>query len=87
MKIVKRLLLLSVAVLLAGAAPAETFRLAFYNVENYLDQPTQTRRFAKSEAGKAKVVESLLADKPDVIAFAEMGTVSALLELRDALKA
>jgi endonuclease/exonuclease/phosphatase family metal-dependent hydrolase len=87
MKIVKRLLLLSVAMLLAGAVSAETFRLAYYNVENYLDQPTQTRRFAKSEAGKAKVVESLLAAKPDVIAFAEMGTLSALLELRDALKA
>jgi endonuclease/exonuclease/phosphatase family metal-dependent hydrolase len=87
MQIVKRLLLLSVAVLLAGAAPAETFRVAFYNVENYLDQPTETRRDSKSVAAKAKVLESLLAQKPDVIGFAEMGSLSALLELRDSLKA
>jgi endonuclease/exonuclease/phosphatase family metal-dependent hydrolase len=87
MQIVKRLLLLSVVVLLAGAAPAETFRVAFYNVENYLDQPTETRRFAKSDAAKAKVLESLLAEKPDVIGFAEMGSLSALLELQSSLKA
>ncbi|HMP81913.1 MAG TPA: endonuclease/exonuclease/phosphatase family protein [Verrucomicrobiota bacterium] len=70
-----------------GVASAETFRVATYNVENFLDQPTQTRREAKSETAKAKVRESILAAKPDVIAFQEMGTVSALLELRDSLKA
>jgi endonuclease/exonuclease/phosphatase family metal-dependent hydrolase len=68
------------------SSSAETFRVATYNVENYLDQPTETRRFAKSTESKAKVRDSILAMKPDVIAFEEMGSVSALMELRDALK-
>lgn len=66
---------------------AETFRVAAYNVETYLDKPTESRKTVKSAAAKAKVRESIRALKPDVIAFEEMGTVSALLELRDSLKA
>jgi endonuclease/exonuclease/phosphatase family metal-dependent hydrolase len=67
-------------------ARAEVFRLAAYNVETYLDQPTETRA-PKSPEAKAKVQESILAMKPDVIAFEEMGSTNALLELRDSLKA
>ncbi|HXS67696.1 MAG TPA: endonuclease/exonuclease/phosphatase family protein [Candidatus Polarisedimenticolia bacterium] len=66
---------------------AEVFRIAAYNVENYLDQPTESRRFVKSEAAKAKIRESIRALKPDVISLEEMGTTNALLELRDSLKA
>jgi endonuclease/exonuclease/phosphatase family metal-dependent hydrolase len=69
------------------ALNAETFRVAAYNVENYLDQPTESRRYPKSAEAKAKIRESILAIKPDVIAFEEMGTTNALLELRDSLKA
>jgi endonuclease/exonuclease/phosphatase family metal-dependent hydrolase len=65
---------------------AETFRIATYNVENYLDQPTETRRVKSAEA-KAKVRESILALKPDVIALQEIGSLSALQELRASLKA
>ncbi len=65
---------------------AETFRIAAYNVENYLDQSTESRKNVKSDAAKAKVREIILAMKPDVIAFEEMGELSALLELRDSLK-
>jgi endonuclease/exonuclease/phosphatase family metal-dependent hydrolase len=67
-------------------AGAETFRVATYNVENYLDEATQTRP-AKSAEAKAKVRESILALKPDVLALEEMGATNALLELRDSLKA
>jgi endonuclease/exonuclease/phosphatase family metal-dependent hydrolase len=67
-------------------ASAETFRVAAYNVENYLDRPTETRKNIKSDAARAKIRETLLAIRPDVIAFEEMGEPSALLELRDALK-
>lgn len=74
------------ALLLCLTARAETFRLAAYNVENYLDQPTESRKNVKSDAAKAKVREVILAMKPDVIAFEEMGSLSALLELRDSLK-
>ena len=65
---------------------AETFRVATYNVENYLDNPTETRRYVKSNAAKAKIRESIHAIKPDVIAFEEMGSLSAVMELRDSLK-
>src|SRR6478735_8991958 len=73
-------------IFLAVAASAETFRIAAYNVENYLDQPTESRKNVKSDAAKAKVREVILTMKPDVIAFEEMGSLSALLELRDSLK-
>lgn len=65
---------------------AETFRVAAYNLENYLDRPTESRKNVKSPAAKAKIRETILALKPDVIAFEEIGSLSALLELRDALK-
>jgi endonuclease/exonuclease/phosphatase family metal-dependent hydrolase len=72
--------------LCARFAGAETFRVATYNLESYLDQPTQTRT-AKLADAKAKVRESILALKPDVLALQEMGRTNALLELRDSLKA
>ena len=65
---------------------AETFRVATYNVENYLDQPTESRQFVKSVGAKAKVCESIRALNPDVIALEEMGTTNALLELRASLE-
>lgn len=76
----------SLAILVAFNAWSESFRIATYNVENYLDQPTESRRHVKSEAAKAKIRETILAMNPDVIALPEMGPLSALLELRDSLK-
>jgi len=82
------LLPFALALLLSPALPAaETFRVASYNLENYLDQPTETRPHPKSDQAKAKIRESIRALKPDVIALQEMGSVSALMELRDSLKA
>jgi endonuclease/exonuclease/phosphatase family metal-dependent hydrolase len=72
--------------LCAWSAGAETFRVATYNVESYLDQPTETRA-TKLAPAKTKVRESILALKPDVLALQEMGDTNALLELRDSLKA
>jgi endonuclease/exonuclease/phosphatase family metal-dependent hydrolase len=66
---------------------AGTFRVATYNVENYLDQPTESRHFVKSLEAKAKIRESIEAMKPDALALEEMGTTNALLELRASLKA
>src|ERR1017187_5102682 len=66
---------------------AGTFRVATYNVENYLDQPTESRHFVKSPEAKAKIRESIRALNPDVLALEEMGTTNALLELRASLKA
>lgn len=77
------------ALLLPGVsllAAAETFRVATYNVENYIDEPAGTRPL-KSEEGRAKIRESLRAINADVVALQEMGTTNALLELRASLKA
>lgn len=70
----------------APGAGAETFRVATYNVENYLDEATETR-FVKAADARAKVRESIRALNPDVLALEEMGSTNALLELRDTLKA
>jgi endonuclease/exonuclease/phosphatase family metal-dependent hydrolase len=82
-----RLETLTLAFLCSASFAAETFRVATYNVENYLDQPTETRHSAKPAEARAKIRESIKAMNPDVIAFEEMGTTNALLELRASLKA
>ncbi|HWN95550.1 MAG TPA: endonuclease/exonuclease/phosphatase family protein [Methylomirabilota bacterium] len=64
---------------------AESFRVATYNLQNYLDAPRGTRP-AKSDPAKSKIRESILATKADVIALQEIGGTNALLELRDNLK-
>lgn len=69
----------------ALVASAQTFRVATYNLQNYLDAPAGTRP-AKSDASKAKVRESIRAANPDVLAMQEVGGVKALHELRDSLK-
>jgi len=68
------------------AASAGVIRVATFNVENYLDVATATRR-AKSAEAQAKVCESILALKPDVIALQEIGSTNALLDLQARLKA
>src|SRR5258706_1420943 len=76
----------AVALLCSTSFAAESFRVATYNVENYLDQPTESRPHVKSAEAKAKIRESIRALNPDVIALEEMGTTNALLELRASLK-
>jgi endonuclease/exonuclease/phosphatase family metal-dependent hydrolase len=78
---------LFLATLICSTCAAETFRVATYKVENYLDQPTESRRVVKSAEAKAKICESIKAVDPDVIALEEMGTTNALIELRASLKA
>ncbi len=68
-------------------AHTATFRVAAYNVETYLDTPTESRPYAKSPEARAKIRESIHALNPDVLALEEMGTTNALLELRASLKA
>src|SRR5690349_6357581 len=66
-------------------AAAETFRLATFNVESYLDTASGTRP-AKSADARTAVRQSILALQPEVLALQELGSLSALLELRDSLK-
>jgi endonuclease/exonuclease/phosphatase family metal-dependent hydrolase len=68
------------------SAVAGPFRVATYNVETYLDQPTETRPHVKSPAAKAKIRECIRAANPDVLALEEMGDTNALLELRASLQ-
>ena len=63
----------------------DSFRVATYNVENYLDAASGTRP-AKSAPAKAKVCEGILALKPDVLALQEMGATNTLFELQNSLK-
>jgi endonuclease/exonuclease/phosphatase family metal-dependent hydrolase len=74
-----------IALPLVACAQGEVFRIATYNLENYLDTSTPTRP-AKSSQSKAKIRESILALQPDVLAVQELGSASALLELRDSLR-
>jgi endonuclease/exonuclease/phosphatase family metal-dependent hydrolase len=72
-------------VLGANFVHAETFRIATYNIESYVDE-AGLGRVLKSAEAKAKVRESILTLKPDVLALEEMGSGSALEELRGSLK-
>ena len=76
-----------VLALFCSNAIAGSFRIATYNVENYLDQPTESRPRVKSAEARAKVRESIRALNSDVLALEEMGGTNALLELRASLKA
>ena len=81
---------LGVAVLAVGAfsgpALADTFHIATYNVENYLDQPTASRSHVKTAEAKAKIREIIKAMNPEVLAVEEMGGTNALLELGASLR-
>lgn len=84
----KNCLLPLLFVLGAGAEnlPATNeFRVATYNLENYLLAPSGTRR-AKSPAAREKVRASIRESRADVLALQEVGGLSALMELREALK-
>lgn len=70
----------------SALAGAQIFRVATFNIENYLDAPSGTRP-AKSREARAGVRDSILAIKPDVIALEEVGSSNALLELQADLKA
>ena len=71
---------------LGQAQTQQTFRVATYNVENFILEPIQNRPLKKPFA-QAKIVESILAARPDVIALQEMGKKTALARLQAALKA
>ena len=78
-------ILFSTAVLATVPSSADTFRIATYNVQNYLDRQAHNRH-VKSPEARVKVRESILALKPDILALEEMGSTNALLELRDSLQ-
>ena len=69
-----------------SAAAADTLRVATYNLETYLDQPTESRPHVKTAVARAKIRESIKIMNPDVIALEEMGGTNALLELRASLQ-
>jgi endonuclease/exonuclease/phosphatase family metal-dependent hydrolase len=70
---------------LTAQTETQTFRLATFNVENYIDASAGNRR-AKSPAAQAKVRDCILAMKPDVLALQEMGSTNALLDLQSNFK-
>ena len=68
-----------------SAFAAETFSVATFNLENYLDAPAGSRQ-VKSQTAKGMIRECIQKINPDVIALQEVGSLSALLELRDSLR-
>jgi endonuclease/exonuclease/phosphatase family metal-dependent hydrolase len=66
-------------------AAAETFRVATYNLNNYLLTPAGSRPIKTAES-KAKVREALRAMNADVVALQEVGGREALQELRTSLE-
>jgi endonuclease/exonuclease/phosphatase family metal-dependent hydrolase len=80
----RRQFLLILALLFCAALKAETFRVATYNLEGYLEDGS-TRREPKSEESKAKICQSILELAPDVLALQEMGSTDALEECRKSL--
>lgn len=65
-------------------AGADAFRVATFNLNNYLDEPVGSRP-AKSPESKARVHQALTKINADVVALQEVGTTNALLELRKSL--
>ena len=83
MKLAAVLLVIWLQLLIADAA--ETFRIATYNLENYVNNPASGRPI-KTKESKEKICESILAIKPDVLAVQEIGSLELLLELQKMLK-
>jgi len=71
--------------LYVSEAGSETFRVATFNLQGYLDAPAAHWPL-KSAESKAKIQESIRALKPDVLAVQEMGSLSALTELQAGLR-
>jgi len=65
---------------------SEIFRVATYNLRNYLLEAAGGRP-AKPAESRAKIRESLRALQADVVALQEVGGFEALMELRDGLRA
>ena len=81
-----RCLAWGMGVLLAvSLSAADVLRVGTYNLENYVG-PATANRPVKTAEGRAKIRESILAMKADVVALQEMGTTNELLELRGSLK-
>jgi endonuclease/exonuclease/phosphatase family metal-dependent hydrolase len=84
--IIRRTTVFFLVFVAAFSHAAQTFTIATYNVDTYLDQPTQSRPHVKTADAKTKVRDVICAMNPDVIALEEMGTTNALLELRASRK-
>ena len=64
---------------------AGTFTAATYNLEFYVDKPVFNGVKPKSAESRRVIRESLRAMNADVVAFQEVGSTNALLELRSTL--
>jgi endonuclease/exonuclease/phosphatase family metal-dependent hydrolase len=87
MLLLKALILVLSALLASqfAARAAELFRVATYNLNNYIDIATESRP-AKSTEAKTKVRDAIHQLRADVIALQEMGSQAALAELRQSLE-
>jgi endonuclease/exonuclease/phosphatase family metal-dependent hydrolase len=85
--IIKRVLyLFAFSIVSFSTSAAQPFTIATYNVDTYLDQPTQSRPHIKTAEAKAQVRKVIHSLNPDILALEEMGSTNALFELRASLK-
>ena len=63
------------AVRVPALGAADSFSVATYNLENYLDESAGPRH-PKSETGKEKIREMIRAMNPDVLAVEEIGGIN-----------
>lgn len=69
-----------------GEGTRPPFRIATFNVENYLVRPAPGRA-PKTESGRQAVARHLAALQPDVVALQEIGDAEALKDLQARLRA
>ncbi|CAI8358609.1 MAG: Uncharacterised protein [Opitutia bacterium UBA7350] len=86
-----RAVLLLVALFLSNAAPAETLRVATYNLYNYLSMDRSVdgkwrKDYPKPESEKSAVRRAIVEVRPDVLAIQEIGDLKYLNELRNDLR-
>jgi endonuclease/exonuclease/phosphatase family metal-dependent hydrolase len=81
-----RVLVLAVLLQVGAARGEAVFRVASYNLENYLTEARGSRP-AKPEAARQRICEAVRRIQPDVLAVQEIGGAEALVELQGRLKA
>lgn len=71
----------------AGALSAAEVKVAWFNLENYIERDDGSGQIAKSPARIDAVVKTVTELRPDILAVAEIGDRTTLADLRDRLKA
>jgi endonuclease/exonuclease/phosphatase family metal-dependent hydrolase len=70
----------------AGVLPAAEVKVAWFNLENYIEREDGSGQLAKPETRIDAVVKTITDIRPDILAVAEIGDQAALADLQTRLK-